>query len=71
MTAPRRFDLVRDVDETGISGTGHVAEGVQWTDESVTLRWHGEHSSVAHWRNLDHALAVHGHNGLTRVEWLD
>lgn len=33
-----RFELVRDVDVTGISGTGVVAEGVEFSDGTVALR---------------------------------
>lgn len=62
----RRFILERDDDISGISGTGTVAEGVQWTDGSVTIRWLGERSSLVHWRNLDDAETIHGHNGATR-----
>jgi hypothetical protein len=69
--APRRFDLVRTEDVSGISGTGHVAEGVQWTDGSVSLRWHGDHSSLAYWHCLEDAMAIHGHNGLTNAVWID
>lgn len=71
MPYPRCFHLVRDEDVTGVSGTGVVAEGVLWTDDTVTLRWFGEHSSIAVWRTLADAEVIHGHNGATRVVWLD
>lgn len=67
----RRFALVRDVDHTGVSGTGLVAEGVQFQDETVALRWHGEHASTVVWSSLEHAMAVHGHDGATTVHWFD
>lgn len=72
MTA-RRFELHRDVDETGISGTGIVAEGVEFTDGVVCLRWLTEWpSSVVHYeRGMDSVRAVHGHNGKTRIVILD
>jgi hypothetical protein len=35
----RLFSLVRDEDVSGISGTGPIAEGVEFTDGSVALRW--------------------------------
>jgi hypothetical protein len=34
-----RFKLVRTTDITGISGTGDIAFGVQWPDESCALHW--------------------------------
>lgn len=39
MIHPRRFTLVRDHDPTGATGTGHVADGVQWPDGTATVRW--------------------------------
>lgn len=70
---PRRFLLVRDVDETGISGTGVVAEGVCFTNATVALQWTTvwPTSVVFHDRGMESVEAVHGHGGKTRVEWLD
>lgn len=65
----RTFTLVRDADPTGISGTGIVVEGAQFSDGSVVMRWMSEYSSTVFWRSLDDAMMVHGHDGLTRVEW--
>ena len=72
MTA-RRFELHRDVDHTGVSGTGVVAEGVEFSDGVVCLRWLSEWpSSVVHYeRGMDSVVAVHGHNGSTRIVMLD
>jgi hypothetical protein len=67
----RTFVMVRDIDDTGISGTGIVAEGVEFGDGRVVLRWFGEHSSIVHWADVSHVLAIHGHNGKTRIEWAD
>lgn len=83
----RRFVLVRDVDETGVSGDGVVADGVvydepftvRWPDGEllerpagwVRLVWRGPRSSTVSWPDLDTAMQVHGHNGLTRVVWTD
>ena len=71
MTA-RAFRLVRDVDETGISGTGVVAEGVEFTDGVVALRWtgHWPTSVVFHDAGIASVEHVHGHNGKTRIEFL-
>jgi hypothetical protein len=69
----RRFHLVRSVDETGISGTGVVAEGVQYSDGVIALRWCSRWpASVCFYQGGVAAVeAVHGHNGLTTIEWLD
>lgn len=67
----RRFQLERDVDETGISGTGLVAWGVLFPDGKVITRWNGLIAQVSVWESIEDVRAVHGHNGLTRVVWLD
>jgi len=68
----RAFELHRDVDETGISGTGVVAEGVQFSDGVIALRWTSQWptSVVFHDRGMESLEAVHGHNGKTRVVWV-
>lgn len=67
----RRFELVRDRDVSGVSGTGVVAEGVQYSDNTVALRWRGQHPATAVWPDLDEVLAVHGHDGATVARWID
>lgn len=67
----RRFELHRDVDETGISGTGTVAEGIQFWDGKVATRWIGPIAQTCVWDSIDHVQAIHGHNGATRLVWLD
>ncbi|AER47690.1 hypothetical protein [Mycolicibacterium goodii] len=71
MTA-RRFVLHRAEDVTGVSGTGTVAEGVQFSDGRVALRWIvGEHRSTVTWDSIDSVEKIHGHNGATAVRWVD
>lgn len=66
MTA-RSFVLYRHVDPSGISGVGVVAEGAQWSDGTVSLRWLGPSPSFSNWDNLGTLLAVHGHQGATEA----
>jgi hypothetical protein len=68
---PRIFELVRIVDHSGVSGTGPVAEGVEFTDGRVALRWHGPNPSTTAWDGVGPMLAVHGHGGDTILRWLD
>jgi hypothetical protein len=70
-SSPRRFLLIRHRDVSGVTGTGVVAEGVVWTDSTVTLRWKGDHPSTAVWDSVESILAVHGHHGATVARWLD
>jgi hypothetical protein len=69
---PRRFHLVRHVDVSGVSGTGIVAEGVEWSDNTVTLRWGGPYPTTTVWQDgIPALLTIHGHNGATTIHWLD
>lgn len=67
----RRFYLYRQVDDTGVSGTGMVALGVQFPDGAVAIRWLGDNPSTVLWGHLEGAMAVHGHDGHTVPIWLD
>lgn len=71
---PRLFRLVRDVDVTGVSGTGVVAWGVVFGDGKAVTRWDGTATGIAQtcvWDSIEDVRAIHGHGGATRVEWLD
>ena len=68
----KRFLLQREEDVTGVSGTGVVAEGVQFTDGRVALRWCvGVHRSTVLWDYIAAVEDIHGHDGRTRVVWMD
>jgi hypothetical protein len=67
----RRFELLRDIDVSGVSGTGLVAWGVQFPDGKVATRWNGEIAQTCVWDCIEDVEAIHGHNGATRVKWLD
>jgi hypothetical protein len=62
-----RFYLNRKTDETGISGTGRVAEGVIFHSGKVVLAWLTEHKSVAVYDDLKTCHAIHGHGGKTEI----
>lgn len=75
-----RFVLQRDEDETGVSGTGVVAEGVEFSDGVVALRWivpatspgAGNPTSVVfHDNGIESVEKIHGHGGKTRIVWID
>lgn len=70
---PRAFVLVRDDDVTGVSGTGVVAQGVEFTDGTVAMRWASAWptSVVFHDRGIEGVEAIHGHDGATRIVWCD
>jgi hypothetical protein len=70
----RRFVLRRVEDETGLSGLGDVAWGIEFPDGKVVTRWAGETTDVRQtcvWDSISHVEIVHGHNGKTEIVWLD
>jgi hypothetical protein len=71
MILPRRFHLERDVDVTGVSGTGTVAHGVMWPDGTATVRWATDRTSTQHWDRISDGYEVHTHGGNTRLVWDD
>lgn len=48
-----------------------MAEGLQFTDGTVTLRWLGEIPSTVFHASVSNVERTHGHGGNTRVNWLD
>lgn len=70
---PRPFVLVRHTDVSGVSGTGVVAQGVEFADGTVALRWLSDWptSVVFHDRGMDAVRAVHGHSGATEIRYTD
>jgi len=63
----RTFQLHRDTDVTGVSGTGVVADGVEFPDGTVVVHWRGVHRSTVIWPSLADVEAVNGHGGATRI----
>lgn len=71
-TSPmRRFNLVRDQDVTGVSGTGVVAEGVVFSTGQVCMTWLTAINSTVIYPSIDNVQHIHGHGGATRIVWLD
>lgn len=67
----RRFFLKRNQDISGISGTGYVAEGVQFSDGTCVLKWTTETSSMGIYHSHVELIHIHGHAGVTTIEWAD
>jgi hypothetical protein len=70
----RTFKLWREKDESGIRGTGFVAEGIEFSDGRCAMRWlagpKNTHGSVCLYDSIDDLVAIHGHGGSTRVAYL-
>lgn len=76
----RRFLLERVDDESGVSGPGFVAEGIQFTNGLCALTWRvvngkpiaiGDWSSIAAYPSLDRLNQIHGHGGKTLIRFID
>lgn len=71
ISAMRPFHLLRLEDDSGVSGTGIVAEGVEFTNGKVVINWLTKHRSMTIYENIKEAEAIHGHGGKTRVVYHD
>ena len=59
-----KFWLQRNVDVTGISGTGIVAEGVVFTDGTAVMHWLSKESTLTTFSGgLEQIERLHGHGG--------
>lgn len=63
------FKLVRSTDVSGISGTGVVAEGTQFSTGKCVIAWTTQYQSVAVYDSIEDVEAIHGHNGNTHIQW--
>lgn len=66
----RLFRLVRHTDPTGVSGTGTVAEGVEFSDGIVVMRWLSGTPTTTVYDSVDDLKRIHGHHGATTIEWM-
>lgn len=70
----RTFTVERGNDESGISGTGIVMEGVEFSNGRVVVRWTSIPCSVVHWDSFEDLwkICVAGHpTNATIVRWSD
>ena len=61
------FYLKRTEDESGVSGTGRVAQGFVFDNGKVAVTWLSEHPSVTVYDTIGEVHAIHGHGGKTEV----
>ena len=61
------FYLKRAEDESGVSGTGRVAQGFVFDNGKVAVTWLSEHPSVTVYDNIGEVTAIHGHGGKTEI----
>ena len=61
------FYLKRTEDESGVSGTGRIAQGFIFDNGKVALTCLSEHPSVTVYDSIGEVHAIHGHGGKTEV----
>ncbi|MFE4658128.1 hypothetical protein ACFRFJ_15765 [Streptomyces hydrogenans] len=66
----RPFVLVRDIDVSGVSGTGIVANGIEFPDGHAAIHWTGSRwpTTTPH-SCMESVTDIHSHGGATRVVW--
>ncbi|MDD4877045.1 MAG: hypothetical protein PHQ86_07975, partial [Dehalococcoidales bacterium] len=55
----RIFRVVRTHDESKVSGTGHVVDGVVFDDGITVIRWRTERPSVAIYASFEDFQKIH------------
>jgi hypothetical protein len=63
----RTFELHRDEDVSGNSGPGIVAQGAEFDDGRVAIRWLTSTATTTVYDCMQDAKAIHLHGGKTRV----
>jgi len=61
------FHFYRIQDQSGVSGTGAVVEGVQFTNGWCALRWITAKSSICFYQSIEDVKQIHGHGGNTEI----
>jgi len=69
----RRFYLWRLEDETGISATGRVLEGVLTPSGRVIVEWRPPHATITIFNSLEEFRALHvdAHPSKNEIVWVD
>jgi len=55
----RVFKLVRGKDVSGVSGIGHVLDGITFGDGTTIVWWRGQRSSISVFKSYEDFLAIH------------
>ena len=55
----RYFKISRKFDESGVSGTGHIIDGVVFNDGTTVIQWLTEMTSIAIYKSFEEFKAIH------------
>jgi len=53
------FRMIRQKDISGISGTGHVLDGIIFDDGTTVVKWRSNHSSISIFSSYDDFKTIH------------
>ncbi len=67
----RYFQLHRHEDVSGTSGTGIVAEGVEFTNGMCAVSWLSLAHCVNVYKDIKTVETVHGHDGKTKIVFVE
>lgn len=70
---PQVFAVIRNADETGISGTGVVIDGIVFPSGECVTRWRGATPCISIWESFEAFKSVHidAHpDNKTEVKWI-
>lgn len=67
----RTFILYRVTDVSGVSGTGVVAEGVEFSDGVCVCRWTTDTATTTVYDSIADVESIHGHDGATKIIYED
>jgi len=63
----RVFEMIRVEDLSGVSGTGIVAQGMEFDDGQCVIRWLTDVKATAIYKNIQELESIHGHKGRTKI----
>lgn len=66
----KNFELIRSKDESGVSGTGVVAEGIVFSNGVCVISWLRPIKSATVYQSVAEMIIIHGHEGSTIVRYL-
>ncbi|KKL71868.1 hypothetical protein LCGC14_2090620 [marine sediment metagenome] len=53
------FKVSRKHDESGVSGIGHVIDGIIFDDGTTVIKWLGDMSSIAIYKSFEDFKVIH------------
>lgn len=65
------FLLIRETDVSGNSGTGTVATGIIFPSGICAMEWTSVVHSVGVYGSIADLEKIHGHDGATKIKFLD